>query len=47
MKQNDRIRAYAKQVGINPTGSFKSKATTEALVQRLTAAQRRRIRRKA
>lgn len=46
MKQNDRIRAYAAQRGIATKGSFKNSTTTNRLVDRLTAAQRRRIAKK-
>ncbi len=46
MKLNDRVRNYAKQIGVDAKGQFSGGRPTAALLAKLTPAQRRRIRRK-
>lgn len=46
MKVNDRIRNYANQQGIDPTGALRSNETKAALAARLTPKQRKRLRKK-
>ena len=46
MKQNDRIRAYANQIGVDSTGQFKNGTTKNKLVGKLTPAQQRRLKKK-
>lgn len=47
VKVNDRIRAYASQVGVSSTGSFKNESTKKKLVAKLTPRQQRRLRKVA
>lgn len=44
MKKNDRIRAYAAQIGVPSSGAFKNSTTTNKLVGKLTPAQKKRLR---
>jgi hypothetical protein len=46
MKENDRIRAYAKQKGVPSNGMFKNGSTKKKLVEQLTPKQQRRLRKK-
>ena len=46
MKTNDRIRGYAKQIGLQAAGSFKNSTTKSRLISRLTPAQQRRVKKK-
>jgi hypothetical protein len=46
MKENDRIRTYAKQSGIDSNGSFKNGSTKKKLISKLTPAQQRRLKSK-
>lgn len=47
MAPNDRVRAYATTLNVEPKGGFTGGKPTKALLAKLTDAQRRRIRRKA
>lgn len=44
MKANDRIRGYAKQVGVNPAGFTKNSTAKNRIVSKLTSKQRKRLR---
>jgi hypothetical protein len=48
MTNKDRIKNYAKQLGVSTTGAFKnSTATRKFIADKLTSRQQRRLRKKA
>jgi hypothetical protein len=46
METKERIKKYAKQIGVDTVGGFKNSSATKRLSSRLTPAQQRRIRKK-
>jgi hypothetical protein len=46
VKENDRIRSYAKQRGLDPVGAFKNGTSKKKLVGKLTRPQQRRLSKK-
>jgi hypothetical protein len=46
MKSNDRIRAYAGQIGVDSAGAFKNGTSKKRLVTKLTPRQQRRVAKK-
>lgn len=47
MKENDRLRSYASQRNVNPTGAFKNGTTKSRLMEKLTGPQRKRVLKKS
>mgnify|MGYP000903272738 CR=1 FL=1 len=47
MKENDRLRSYAAQIGVDSKGAFKNGTTKNRLMEKLTGPQRKRAQKKS